>query len=143
MPEMHTRGATPIALFQSQMGKPRHWRHTIHHIVAACKGHFFLVIALPGNHPPVPTCPPQHRRLYALMADFLRPAAHEGVLRRRIPFRTFTLLRIAVGRQSHTIFVQRGSAFIVLYVLRIAADWGNVNKSLTASTNSIVLASPP
>src|SRR5215467_12248263 len=112
------------------MGKLHHWRHPIYHIVAVCKGHFFLVIALRGNHPPVPTC----LRLDLLYiwwsrADFLRPAAHEGVLRRHIPFRTSTLLRIAVGRQSHTNFVQHGSAFINSYVLRIAADRGNVNKS--------------
>src|SRR6266700_6435289 len=63
-------------------------------------------------------------------AGFLRPAAHEGVLKKAYPFRTSTRLRIAAGCQSHTIFAQRGSVCVNLYVLRIAADGRNVNGSL-------------
>src|SRR5579859_7592709 len=50
-------------------------------------------------------------RFCLLAAGFLRSAAHEGVLRRVFPFRTSTLLRIAVGAHSRTFFVQRGSVY--------------------------------
>ena len=46
--------------------------------------HFFTVIVLRGNRPPVPTylCPTGSLKARSQMAnDFLRPAAHEGVLR--------------------------------------------------------------
>src|SRR5712692_8945668 len=46
------------------------------------------------------------------------------------PFRTSTGLRIAVGCQSHTLFAQRGSVFIYLSVIRIAAQTGNVNETV-------------
>ena len=46
------------------------------------------------------------------------------------PLRTFTIHRIAVGHLSHTVFAQRGSVSMQLLILRIAADWRNVNQHL-------------
>ena len=34
------------------------------------------------------------------------------------PFRTLTLFRIAVGRHPHTLFVQRGSDYTILSLLK-------------------------
>jgi len=50
----------------------------------------FLVVLSAWEPSTRPTCCAVHAR-------FLRPAAHECVLQRVLPFRTFTMHRIAVG----------------------------------------------
>jgi hypothetical protein len=64
-----------------------------------------------------------------------------------MPFRTFTLLRIAVGGCSRTIFAQRGSKRIL--DVRIPANLGNVNwkngykivgVQVTVSTTYVLIA---
>jgi hypothetical protein len=58
---------------------------------------------LRGSHPCIPT---SNRLSSASRSRRRSEEAH--------PFRTSTLLRIAVGRPSHTIFVHRGSVYINL-----------------------------
>src|SRR5260370_13865939 len=100
----------------------------------------FLVIALRGNHPSVPTC---HDWDYRVVQGWLFSVSRSrGRSEKARPFRTSTRLRIAVGCQSHTLLAQRGSVFVNLYVLRIAADVENVNESLLASRASRRLGQP-
>jgi len=97
----YARGATPI-VFQSCKRKTTFcWL-----LYRVGTTHLFLLAAVRGT----------------LAAGFLRSAAHEGVLRRKGPFRTFTLFRIAVGFRSHTLFVRRGSVCMILSVLSIPVD---------------------
>src|SRR5712691_9491878 len=97
---------------------------------------FFLVIALRGNRPPAPTCLRLELSFIPVGPCRLSSASRS---RRRsekaYPFRTSTRLRIAAGCQSHTIFAQRGSVYVNLYILRIAADGGNVNGSSEKATS--------
>lgn len=98
----------------------------------------FLAIVLHGNHPPallvtwlmifVSSCDlpiyrkmiqREKRHLLSLYSTryFLRPAAHEGVLRRGKPFRTLTTCRISVGSQARTRFAQRGPVLLYRVVI--------------------------
>ena len=89
-----------------------------------------LVIALRGNRPPDPTCPLDRydpdthkgcRYIYRLSSASRSRRRSEGAY----PFRTRTMLRIAVGRRPRTLFAQRGSDFCS--VCKIAGVAGNVN----------------
>jgi hypothetical protein len=110
---IHTRGATLIA-FQSHSNEMPYAGHTLpYHIVAKVERPLFPGYCLRGNHPPVPTCLPMPGHLLLCPHRKLSSDSHS---RRRSekahPFRTSTLLRIAVGHLSHTMFVQRGSVCI-------------------------------
>ncbi len=96
----------------------------------ARKDRFFVVILRRGNHPPALLadytiyCPRSnmYRRLSSVSRSRMRSE-------RASPFRTSTLLRIAVGCCSHTNFAQCGSELTRFIVIRIPAKWPKV-KSL-------------
>jgi hypothetical protein len=108
-----------------------------------------MVIALRGNHPPVPTClvqkiagrpqgSPLHFSIVATCESFLRPAAHECVLRRvsipnfhSVSDRCWSPISyfIRSTRVSLLMWV-RSSAPRFLYRLSIAADVRNVKAGI-------------
>jgi hypothetical protein len=113
----HTRGATLFA-FQS---REKSRTFVTHSVTRRAERPLCLVIAPRGNHPPAPTCSSvkSNRRLSSASRSRRRSEV-------TCPFRTYTLLRIAVGRRSHTQFVQRGSVCLCscFPALRIAGRRG-------------------
>jgi hypothetical protein len=108
----------------------------------------FAVMLLRGNRPPVPTCP------HALNCSCRNASRLSSASRSRmrsekaIPFRTSTLLRIAVGRPSHTTFAQRGSVCIKFTLVSIPASKVIVNgkffaKSLKCVKFRVLVACSP
>lgn len=94
-----------------------------------------MVIAQHGDHPPVPTYRYPERSGNSTTVG--KRFSSAGRSRRRSgrvwPFRTSTLLRIAVGDHSHTLFAQRGSAC----GSRIPVDWRKVNPPAKALPRSL------
>ena len=101
------------------------------------KGRFSMVVMLRGNHPPVPTCLVQKKPDLFSSKGFLRPAAHECVLRcvsipnfHSVSDRCWSPISYFVRstRVSLSIWVQP-NAPIFLYKESIAADLLNCKHS--------------
>jgi len=76
----NSRGTTLLVFLPHRFQSSTRRRHPIYSFVAPVERPLIPVTVLRGNHPPVPTCSQNSLSLQ----NFLRPAAHERVLRRRI-----------------------------------------------------------
>src|SRR6266516_7554479 len=110
---LHTRGATLIVFLLISIEMPYAGDALSYYIVAKVEIPLFPGCFAAWEPPTCSYLPfSENTRFYGLNRGLSSASRSRRRSEKANPFRTSTLFRIAAGRQSHTIFVQRGSVCV-------------------------------